>query len=629
MAEPEITPVPSGVTITSTEEAHQVNSFATIYVALVTDQSALNEHWKYALDQIELLADNEKMLGDEHGDEQEKAALLNRLTNIRARFGSARNRRALGILGDGILEDLGSIGANVFGLATAHDVQQLAKANEVLADAIDGVATTQKKTIAVVNKLGHAQVRLQRKVNEVIGTLGTLSEGLANVTVAVRVFLRQQQRNQALLVLSMLVDNIETQMAQYQADLDQADLGRISCESHIVNDKLVTRDIIQELLSSPGNRVLIEPLAYYQYIKVEKMTTINGTVYCILKAPQMSSEPQKLYHLNTFQVCNPSGCYKVYHDVELVFGTLTEDIYFPVQCFGRHPVACQPGVVYPKNQQKCLHGLITGDPRQQEYCSITYKKAPEPAHPVSTNILNRYVLRTDPVLYHYRCEGRRSLTRKLEAGTYIINVEPGCIMDAGHWTLLGLPERTFFINITFPAPEPVDLSHFNFSARSKWTPLDIPPGIKQLEFDTYKDLVAPKQPHVREQINEIQKDIGKHNYTWIWIAIGVVGAIALCLVLWKFFTIKQIRNSLFAKKAEKIIPSALNFANPSAPNIPNQPTAYYSPDQEKVKIYPTLPIESAHSAPSLWSVHVQTDSQTLLNNEFPPASAATRATHEA
>lgn len=114
-------------------------------------------------------------------------------------------------------------------------------------------------------------------------------------------------------------------------------------------------------------------------------------------------------------------------------------------------------VKYDKHQQPCLHGLITGDARQQSYCPVTiYTKIPPPCKIVVPTV-NRYI-ETSDTFYHYSCPHADPVVCRLATGNYTIDVEPHCVFDTSFWNSHGLPVLQFCRNITIDPPKFIDLS---------------------------------------------------------------------------------------------------------------------------------------------------------------------------
>ena len=87
------------------------------------------------------------------------------------------------------------------------------------------------------------------------------------------------------------------------------------------------------------------------------MTEINGQTLCVVRAPLFTDKNPVEINIHTFSQCQQSRCLKLYQTPPVIIDFFMEDVYFPEQCFGPTPRACQLGVKYDKKHQPCLHGL--------------------------------------------------------------------------------------------------------------------------------------------------------------------------------------------------------------------------------------------------------------------------------
>jgi hypothetical protein len=210
------------------------------------------------------------------------------------------------------LEIIGDLSSSLFGLARQSDIRILAKANEQLASNLDGVVQTQQTLVGKVNLIGHNQQALADKLSEVVGGMNYNRQELQRISVQSNRLASLQHQTRIANELSLILDILDIQMNMYQDALHVATSARAACEAGIVTEKLVPKQILQQVLTSRANRVAMDPSAYYQYMSVKQIAVIEDTTYCIIQAPLMSREPQFIYHLNTFPVCNSVGCYCVY-----------------------------------------------------------------------------------------------------------------------------------------------------------------------------------------------------------------------------------------------------------------------------------------------------------------------------
>lgn len=114
---------------------------------------------------------------------------------------------------------------------------------------------------------------------------------------------------------------------------------------------------------------------------------VDESVVCVLRAPQFTGHEEKLYSVATFPMKQGDQYVQILPSPSFVLDLTTEDLYFPDECHGPVPKACRPRVKYGKQQQLCLHGLITQDWEQLSQCPVTlYAKRPPPEKIMATTI---------------------------------------------------------------------------------------------------------------------------------------------------------------------------------------------------------------------------------------------------
>lgn len=174
-------------------------------------------------------------------------------------------------------------------------------------------------------------------------------------------------------------------MQQYHLALEQAKDMRHDCEAHIVKDALIPTTMIDQILAFNLNQQSIDSLSYYKYIQVEKIVSIDSQNYCILRAPLFTASLGQQLTIATFPICDADDrCLQINYSPVFVVNYATEELYFPDECDGIHPWACQPGVRYDKDSLPCLHGLSNGDASQQQRCPMMIYTWHPPPQPVCT-----------------------------------------------------------------------------------------------------------------------------------------------------------------------------------------------------------------------------------------------------
>ena len=509
----------------------------------LTEGHLFDRVWLHLCEQLE------NMTNTRYQDNDNNRVELNQLVHkrieiLRARIVKTdRNRR-------GLFNFVGDIASSLFGIPSANDLQRLKVVNEKLVRAVEGVVVRQGNIVAKVNVLGRKQQEIMEKVNEVINRQREQFEFLNSRLIATTYLIRTTLR---ILRINTLIDIIIEDLRQYEETLALIQAMRISCESRTVTEQLIPTKMAEEILTSGLNHQKIDPLTYYAYIQVRKITEIEGKVYCVLRAPLFTDDKQAQMAVTTVPTCTPGKCLKLYQPEPFVMSYTTEELYYPTECFGPKPKACRPGVKYDKRQLPCLHGLINGDPTQQTQCPITIYKNKPPPQPIATVTLNRYVVSTEVTLYHYRCPQKTPRTGTLPLGSYVIDVEPNCIFDTMNWMLQGIPIQDIEYNRTILPPKQINLTWLKIEELplGNHTTL-LPVGIKQLTLPNYEALQKPPEIDITRNINKIQSEIGRTHWL-VWLLMSITLIIGLftvgCYIKMKYCT--KARKPVTTKAIER------------------------------------------------------------------------------
>lgn len=578
----EIVPSPSGVVIASSEDVYTVKSYAQVYITLQSPQPDVMTQWLRISRRLKQAA--EQSAHKLKFGEYQKNLLYKQVDALERMFDEYRHqivRQNTTRQKRGVFDFIGDAASSLFGIPSASDVNALKEANQRIADQVDGVVATQRKVIGRVNALGRAQARIVQDLNQV------------HACITDQYLLAQDTRRELLKLSNFVwfeaqISELRHRINRYIRYLDQIKTIRAACESNSHSEVTVPprilRDIMQLAYPGPSGEVM----GYYQYLSTDKIMQLDGIIYCVVKVPIAQETPQVKYQINTFPVCEEGQCVRIFQDAEIIFNQKNGDLYYPDECFGYAPHLCQTGVLYASHTQPCLHGLITRDPDQQRKCPISVTTNNRVPLPVQTKVINRYIVESCDVTYHYRCPGKNPVVGKLVRGVYVITVDPQCEMDGGQWMLVGKQVKTIHLAKVVPPPVPIDM---NFMAPNMTLP-KIPPGMTEMKYENFDDLSAPAQTSLHETVADLQAQIGKASWTWLWVLIGIAGAIGIGLLALKLYVIGQrrrTRNVLTEHVPLTTPPSAELKA--SAP--PHDLQVVYVKDQDDVTLYPQR--ELAHA----------------------------------
>ena len=347
--------------------------------------------------------------------------------------------------------------------------------------------------------------------------------------------------------------------------------------------------MVEQLLKQEENKMHLPSQEYYGYMKVDKLTVIDQELYCIITGPLFDAHTHVELTVKTLPMCTEEHCAKLHQPPSFIIDYETEDLYFPDECFGPTPKACRPGVVYDKRHLPCLHGLINRDPTQQKQCPLTYYLQAPAFAEVTTGELNRYLVSTENTLYHQRCPNTKPVTGKLNKGHYLIDMQPRCVLDTNLWMIRGLPTIQVNLTVERPPPEPIDLSWFKIPNHTN-PDLNLPAGIKKLNFPNYTNLHEPPVTDIVSEIDEIQKNVETTPVPWyIWLAVAVAATIGFIFLICCLSKVVScgIRNEAINPKPNS------KFQSPKGLKLPKEvithqpvkdPIAVYDSDTQTISI---------------------------------------------
>lgn len=445
----ELTPIPSGIVITSQEEMYRESAYVETYIILGPAEDKLDRFRilaHQALDQLRQYI---------HGIDPNSTTgiiTIQKIDILRKQLGNTERRGKRGLL-----NFIGEISYHLFGTARAKDVDNLKKATIALSQEVAKVVSNGNRIIAVINQMGHTQREMVEKLNDVITGMHIQSDLLQ----------QQQQEIRRLDVLQRLtasVSTLETQINEYFRQLRKAEMRRVTCQMLQVTEEVLPVDVLQNIITSaPQNQKVLPAEWYYQALKVEYMFVQDNMDVCKVHIPLLFKEEFIRYSIKTFPVLNSEteGYVQIYHDVNVAASTTNDVIMFPDNCIGRTPVVCHNGALFDQNQFSCIQGLLSNDNVKLSACSLVYYTQYDPALRLQEIGFNTYVDFMKDGTYYYRCEGKRPQSGQIKRGAYIIEVDNGCTLDTTDFLIQGIDKisKNYMFNVT--PPEIVDISIIN------------------------------------------------------------------------------------------------------------------------------------------------------------------------
>ncbi|ELT87269.1 hypothetical protein CAPTEDRAFT_189766, partial [Capitella teleta] len=277
-----ISPIQNGAIIANEETVMEISGYADIFVQLSDDHLTDNQ-WHNVCKKLESQYNIHRFHQPGNSTKRPRhvaverelyhldTLLHKRIRDIRARIfktNPARHRR-------GLFDFVGEIASTLFGVPTARDLHSLTQANERLADAVEGVVEHNRQVTAKINVIGRAQLEISKKINEVIRYQATRYSALEGVYFDMRYMLYQILQA---MKFNTLLDVITENLRDFEETQALVQAMRISCESRTITEQLIPLEVIARILSSNLNHRKIDPISYYGYIQVHKITEIAGQV---------------------------------------------------------------------------------------------------------------------------------------------------------------------------------------------------------------------------------------------------------------------------------------------------------------------------------------------------------------
>lgn len=568
-----ITPVPSGVVATEGPTAFTIKTNVNVFVitgdrnqeVIGKIMSSLNDV-AYCLDKVDPSPSMRTLI------ERQKKAMEDQLIEMHTP-NFTRTKR-------GILDPVGKAAAGLFGLATEGEINELREGQRLLAGAVEGIIAHGKKITVVVNKLGRQQQLIGRKVNEIRSELLRHKNIMLQLVQKQNSILRALDHQYELIRLQTYMSVIRQQVSQIQGIINQDHTRLVACQSQVVNEDLLSLELLEQILGRSENEIKLPSRNYYQYIMVTGMFKDQFDRYvCKLTVPLINAELYKTFKINTYPIPGPNGQFlRVYHDTQVAVGTLRENTFFPQSCVGYSNLICHPGVIEPRTANPCLHGLLSKDHTQQKLCPATYHRQFVNPHDINEVSLNRYVVYTPEVTYHHRCAGQAPSSGQLMAGLYAIEIDGGCVIDANFWELHGIVEIGFHPKYLSKTITPINITFLENIQWHKLINISFGNGVDRLDLPTWEDLPESSfgDGSLINQLDDIKKKWATGSWWkkwYLWVGLIVLLGVLGFVIYFKCVRPRHTKNS--ASKPR------IFMAGPTA--APVEPSVQWSKsDPEKV-----------------------------------------------
>ena len=480
---------------------------------------------------------------------------------------------------------------SLFGIATEQDVDAVSQGLKQIADQTQILLTSHNKLVGLVNKVGAEQIKQIQKVNELINR----TEILHGDMIAVSSYVNWFAHNMTTMMTHMklrhnveyLLSNLEARYLDFLQLSDLLHNQKIQCEIGAVTDDLLPLPLLKSIVERNGNQEMLPYEWYYRTLKVETMFKDNeGRFVCKYTVPLLDSEQYLAYNLHTYPSFydNTTFAVRLYHDVYVAIGTHTGELFYPEKCKGIEPVVCHAGLRYDKSRELCVRGLMTGSEVPQTSCPISIIKSIDNSQSVREVTRNQFVVHTSEEQYSYRCPNEKPKVGEFSHGTYIVEIDPNCVLDTNSWMLEGLTYHEIYqyFNIS-----PIEIPEVPVLSKENWNKINTLAKsiniIDRLEVPNFDEI--PTVPILEDHF-ETKKSIIQLWYFWMILIVITLILAMICGYVYhtRCISIRLLHDHINAR--DSLVNATSTLTELDVQSVHDDPVKSASPDSTPQKRSP-------------------------------------------
>ncbi|XP_013404375.1 uncharacterized protein LOC106169459 [Lingula anatina] len=349
---------------------------------------------------------------------------------------SSRSRR-------GLFDFVGTAANFLFGVSTDKSVEQcrqlvketrkesreIAHRVNILTSVVNKTVDTLNTNIKHLNSIQHyLQESVFNRMNTLIRGLNTTQENLTKLMVSFNI--------------ERAVTNFERLIDQQTSVLERFNKQRTSLELGRLTDVLLPPNKLRHILATAMRGRHLEQVGdlmwYYRFLSVSPLHDKSTLIYRV-DLPLVSNVNFWLHHVLTFPVPYNSSGLSAHIQIQkemIGLNPRSGQIFFPESCIGENPVVCTSGPLY-KSSSKCERAIVTGDEKHREACKVLISKSLDKGYARELSP-GQYVIVSWGETLYTRCDNSAEKSVKIQAGTYLINVDNGCEIQGDNYILPGI-----------------------------------------------------------------------------------------------------------------------------------------------------------------------------------------------
>lgn len=517
----------------------------------------------------------------------ERYQFLNQYAKSKDKTRSFRNKRWAP------LEPIGAAVGNLFGLASARDVNKVKDTVNAVLDNMNAQQMVVEGLTAVVNDIIGHQQKVRMSVNVLTNQITNMTRSLDLVQQNIDKIAEVVIINTVSIFIEATLSKLERYYHEAKRFEDEYKFLRDIVQIGHLTERLVARRLLTKILKQL--RIGLAPEYLYKYLPVELIKLSRDQIGYRMFIPVFGSEKYTAWQLFTIPFIQDQTLLQIVPEINFVGVGQESGTYISLDdCQFKDPKICAATVAY--RQMDCVQGILEKDPLKLIKCNVETVSVSD-IYVIRVNI-DELLFASKGAIITERCFGTAPKLITIPAGTYALFLTPGCTIEQDRqwkYTLSHQAPAVRFavrdqyvlpeLNITYPQEKlnltKINMAHEQLEELQEFAYAKIPDmnNWKQVEYLTVYD-----------------------NYVG-WIAIGLICGIAAAIAIWKLWLSDKCRKTCMPKllkyrEAIRKRPAAL------------QPTLEMPIELEEIKMSPLLSAERVYprlnNDTQTWSYGTQT-----------------------
>ena len=428
----------------------------------------------------------------------------------------------------GLLDPIGTLVHNIFGLATDAEVADIKRVIGTLHTDDEAIVHRMDEFTTIINRTRTYEQDTRTFVNAMSRRFQKVNTWLAELQDDVNGITLMVNFERILEDLELKAHTLHQLHQLYSHRRQDLHSGRLTEELLSVPSLTTILSSVRSFEASP----LPDLNWYYSHTIVRPMwAATNFLVYEVL-LHLVKPEAFLLYRIQTWPtpLFNQTAA-QIREHGDFGYNTANGDLFVATSCLGTEPKVCESGPLYSDGTAAlpCIRGILTSNARLTGKCKIDISTQTQTIiYPLQDN---EYVVSSFGESLTTRCLGRSAIQTKIQQGIHQIHVNHSCSISGTGWLLSSILQKSLKVRLISRQlwrPRPMNLSailspllHNNHSpAAIAGYPGSYPAlaALDPLPLDVW---TAPllHTPHWHTQTP-----------TWVWVLV-TLGVLALTLLI--------------------------------------------------------------------------------------------------